>query len=146
MNRYPHLHGLKLTDYSNSLDSIDVLIGSDYYWNFVTDEIVRGDFGPTAINSKFGWILSGPTEPAIDSRKTVTNLNISGNSTCLFDDAQDPLVETLKQFWKTESIGIRGESDITQSNDCFNENVRFTGERYEVELPWKENHPTISSD
>ena len=94
VNRYPHLHELKLADYSNSLDSINILFGSDYYWNFVTSEIVRGDFGPTAINSKFRWVLSGPTEPAIDSGRTVTNLIISGNSTCLFDDAQDPLVDT----------------------------------------------------
>ena len=47
-NNYPHLHGLKLANYSNSEDSIDVLIGSDYYWHFVMSEIVRGDFGPTA--------------------------------------------------------------------------------------------------
>ena len=37
-NNYPHLHGLKLADYSDSEDSIDVLIGSDYYWDFVTSE------------------------------------------------------------------------------------------------------------
>ena len=55
-NNYPHLHGLKLADYSDSEDSIDFLIGSDYYWDFVTSEIVRGDFGPTAVNSKFGWL------------------------------------------------------------------------------------------
>ena len=29
VNRYPHLHGLKLADYSDSLDSTDVLTGSD---------------------------------------------------------------------------------------------------------------------
>ena len=143
---YPHLQGLQLADCSDSQDSIDVLIGSDYYWDFVTNEIVRGDFGPTAINSKFGWLLSGPTEFAISSETTVTNLIISGNSNGLFDHTQDPLVDTLKQFWETESIGIKGELDCEQSSDCFNDNVRFNGERYEVELPWKENRPVISSD
>ena len=84
-NNYPHLHGLKLADYSDSEDSIDVLIGSDYYWDFVTSEIVRGDFGPTAVNSKFGWILSGPTEAVINQQK-------AGNSNSLFDYTQDALV------------------------------------------------------
>ena len=83
-NNYPHLHGLKLADYSDSEDSIDVLIGSDYYWDFVTSEIVRGDFGPTAVNSKFGWLLSGPTESVINQETTVTNLTIAGNSNSLF--------------------------------------------------------------
>ena len=84
-NNYPHLHGLKLADYSDSEDSIDVLIGSDYYWDFVTSEIVRGDFGPTAVNSKFGWLLSGPTEAVINQQK-------AGNSNSLFDYTQDALV------------------------------------------------------
>ena len=84
-NNYPHLHGLKLADYSDSEDSIDVLIGSDYYWDFVTSEIVRGDFGPTAVNSKFGWLLSGPTEAVINQQK-------AGNSNSLFDYAQDALL------------------------------------------------------
>ena len=76
----------------------------------------------------------------------MTNLIISGNSNDLLDHTQDPLVDTLKQFWETESIGIKGELECKQSSDCFNDNVRFNGERYEVELPWKENSPVISSD
>ena len=145
-NNYPHLHGLKLADYSDSEDSIDVLIGSDYYWDFVTSEIVRGDFGPTAVNSKFGWLLSGPTESVINQETTVTNLTIAGNSNSLFDYTQDALVDTLKQFWETESIGIKEVSEITKSHDGFNEQVRFNGQRYEVPLPWRDNHPAISSD
>ena len=53
---------------------------------------------------------------------------------------------TLKQFWETESIEIKGELESKKSSDCFNDNVRFNGERYKVELPWKENRPVISSD
>ena len=122
-NNYPHLHALKLADYSNSEDSIDVLIGSDYYWDFVTSEIVRGDFGPTAVNSKFGWLLSGPTESVINQETTGTNLTTAGKSNSLFDYTQDALVDTLKQFWETESIGIKEVSEITESHDGFNETV-----------------------
>lgn len=145
-NNYPHLHGLESADYSNSEDSIDVLIGSEYCWDFVTSEIVRGDFGPTAVNSKFGWLLPGPTESVINQETTVTNLTIAGNSNSLFDYAQDTLVDTLKQFWETESIGISKVSEITKSHDGFNEQVCFNGHRYEVPLHWRDNHPAISSD
>ena len=68
-DRYPHLKGLNLAD-SNFIegdetdnDSIDILIGCDYYFDVVNNDIVRGEgrSGPVAISSKFGWILSGPT-------------------------------------------------------------------------------------
>ena len=147
VSHYPHLNGLHLADCSNPQDSIDVrLIGSDYYWDFVTTEIVRGELGPTAINSKFGWLLSGPTESVTSAETTVTNLIISGTSDHLFDQTQEPLTGTLKRFWETESIGIKEESEISGSSDCFNENVRFSGRRYEVQLSWKENQPTVPSD
>ena len=135
-----------MADYSDSEDSIDVLIGSDYYWDFVRGEIVRGDFGPTAVNNKFGWLLSGPTESVTNQETTVTNLTIAGNSNSLFDYTQYALVDTLKQFWETESMGIKEVSEITKSHDGFNEQVRFNGQRYEVPLPWCDNHPAISSD
>ena len=135
-----------MADYSDSKDSIDVLIGSDYYWDFVRSEIVRGDFGPTAVNSKFGWLLSGPTESVTNQETTVTNLTMAGNSNSLFDYTQDALVDTLKQFWETESMGIKEVSEITKSHDGFNDQVRFNGQRYEVPLPWRDNHPAISSD
>ena len=37
-------------------------------------------------------------------------------------------------------------SEITKSQDGFNKQVRFNGQRYEVPLPWRDNHPAISSD
>ena len=39
---------------------MDVRIGSDFYWQFVGSEIRQGNQGPVAVNSKLGWLLSGP--------------------------------------------------------------------------------------
>ena len=64
----------------HSHDLIDVLIGSNHYWDLVTNEILHGDFGPTAVKSKFGWLLSGLTKFATSSETTVTNLIILGPS------------------------------------------------------------------
>jgi len=49
---HPHLQELELADSAESPDSIDILIGSDHYWDFVTGETIQGDFGPTAVRSK----------------------------------------------------------------------------------------------
>ena len=61
---YAHLVSLDLAgfDERESNNSIDVLVGADHYWDLVTGDIVKGEEGPTAINSKLGWLLSGPAE------------------------------------------------------------------------------------
>ncbi|CAB4023458.1 hypothetical protein AWC38_SpisGene24962 [Paramuricea clavata] len=64
---YQHIRGLDLADSSeiqddHHSDTVDVLIGSDHYWSFMYGETIRGDSGPVAVSSKFGWVLSGQTE------------------------------------------------------------------------------------
>lgn len=56
---FPHLEGLELADELEDGDdeSIDVLIGTDFYWQIVLGEIQRGDSGPVAVNSKLGYYL-----------------------------------------------------------------------------------------
>ncbi len=106
----PHLEGLELADdWANPRGSIDILIGSDYYWAIVTGEVVRGDDGrgPTAVNSKLGWLLSGPIDGTIGLAATHTNLIISSQTECLGESSNDDgLTGTLKKFWETDAIGI----------------------------------------
>ena len=48
-DRYTHIAGLPLADLSDGSDAleVDILIGCDHYWSFITGEIKRGDEGPT---------------------------------------------------------------------------------------------------
>ena len=144
VNAYPHIEGLALADAFDDQDSgsIDVLIGSDNYWNFVTGETIRGDYGPTAISSKLVWLLSGPINGAgTNSVDTfTTNLIISGEFGNSSANGDDELKSTLKQFWETESIGIREpeDSSINQLSKSFLKNIKYEDHRYEVSLPWKE--------
>jgi len=57
-HQFVKLMELELANYprSEGNDSIDVLIGSDYYWDIVSGDVNRGD-GPTAVNSKLGLLL-----------------------------------------------------------------------------------------
>jgi len=64
---YAHLNDLPLADSSiNDKDSIDVLVGSNYYWTIVTGDLQRE--GPVAVGGKFGWLLSGPV-PALGTNQ-----------------------------------------------------------------------------
>ena len=61
-NNYSHLKNLKLAQELNeTCVKIDILIGLDYYYNFMTGNIIKGKpNGPSALESTLGWIFSGP--------------------------------------------------------------------------------------
>ena len=63
-NQYDHLKYLKL---SNSSDSkfkcnVDILIGADYYWDFVSGNIKRRNSAQVAVETVLDWVLSGAYE------------------------------------------------------------------------------------
>ncbi|XP_022778398.1 uncharacterized protein LOC111319952, partial [Stylophora pistillata] len=145
VTKYPHLIDLDLADRSAiDRDSIDILIGSDYYRDIVTGESIRGEFGPTVMNSKFGWLLSGPTEEqhVHEISNVVSNLVICAKPLLNETNEADEITNMLKMFWETESIGIT--DDIESATHLTlkakrNEEVSFNGRYYEVALPWKED-------
>ncbi|XP_068723357.1 uncharacterized protein [Montipora capricornis] len=135
----------ELADHSEpGQESIDILIGSDYYWDLVTNEITQGEFGPTAVNSKFGWLISGPTNMRNTGHDNTTASNLVISGELFFDDAKegDEITDMLKKFWETDSIGIIEHIDpISQVPFSVkrNEEISFDGQHYKVALPWKED-------
>ena len=75
---YPHLHGLQLADNSHGSEelSVNLFIGADFYWHFVTGETVRDVTpGPVAILTKLGYVLSGPVNVSMcDQQESTINL------------------------------------------------------------------------
>ena len=61
VSKLPHLSGLKLANPVNTTDKFDIslLVGVDHYWEIIGNHIVRGN-GPTTMQSKLGYLLSGP--------------------------------------------------------------------------------------
>ena len=51
-----------MADCSSLVDNLDIgiLIGADQYWKLVTGKIRQEGTGPTAVETKLGWVLSGP--------------------------------------------------------------------------------------
>ena len=56
----PTFKSLDFEDHSDRRSTlrVDVLIGSDYYWELVAGSVCRSAAGPTAIHTKLGWVLS----------------------------------------------------------------------------------------
>ena len=140
VNKYPHLQDLELADRSESQDSIDILIGSDHYWDIVTGESIRGEYGPSAINSKFGWLLSGPTSiSSLNESNVVSNLIIS-DETCLNEAKQnDEIVDMLKL---DDTTTERQMPDLKFKGS----EISFDGRHYETGLPWKEDCAPASNN
>jgi len=110
-----------------------MLIGSDYYWEFMTGETVRGRDGPVAVNTTLGWVLSGPAETTGQRKSTVSlvtthTLRADGITTQELDN-------TLQSFWELESLGIQEPSNSV--SDQFASTIHMKGGRYEVSLPWR---------
>ena len=52
-----------------------LLIDADHYWNIIEGHIIREN-GPTAMNSKIGYLLSGPPSPQQTSAMNISNVTI----------------------------------------------------------------------
>lgn len=118
-----------------------MLIGLDHYWDVVNGDVRRGNGGPTAVSSKFGWLLSGPVTPRGNNvNYSISNLVIEGAEST--NDHSD-LTAELCRFWETELIGI---VERPQENTSFVDlKYDWTLGRYQVTLPWKTDFRPQSS-
>ncbi|XP_065909767.1 uncharacterized protein [Dysidea avara] len=140
--QYSHLQELDLADTSaskHSSDKVDMLIGSDFYWDIVTGDIKRGNEGPTAVSSKFGWLLSGPVNAGNkEVNYALSNLVIEGVGSLSEQCSDQDLSNDLHRFWETESIGIAEETQTASMSSLFVDlKYDWILGRYQVTLPWK---------
>ena len=92
------MKGLQLANpsYNNTEFIISILIGTDYYWSFVQDNIIHGD-GPTAQQSRLGYLLSVPMPHPATQLTTSIFLQL----TTLTDQNQEP---SFEQLWSVEGM------------------------------------------
>ena len=144
VRQHPHLLGLELADSPDTASNtpIDMLIGSDYYWQLVTGSICRGTSGPVAVHTKLGWVLSSPS--SLDEHDQCSmNLSIAQSVTHVLHSETHSvehctLDDQLQSFWELEALGIQDEERTLF--DDFASSVKFENGRYKVTLPWREFH------
>ena len=100
------------------------------------------EYGPAALETKLGWVLSGPVPWDQEAQCTQTNLTLT--HLLMFNEGQskedeptkESLEDQLSKFWDLENLGILKSEDTVYQN--FEEEIKFVDGRYEVKLPWKE--------
>ena len=110
-----------------------MLVGADSYWRIVQDRVVRGN-GPTAVESRIGYLLSGPLSPHTNS-DTIEALHV----------AKTPLLAstTNKQIWDVDFTGTTSKSSPSEWQSSVS---RQPDGSYVVKFPWKPNHPYLPSN
>ena len=144
---FEHLMTLELADNADGSTpmEVDVLIGSDHYWRLMTGDIRRGEVGPVALYSRFGWVLSGPVSIVADQEMSAVNLITTHTMQVDVEpDSLKTLDERLHSFWNLESLGVSGEEDPLLEE--FNNKVEFEDGRYEVSLPWRDYHSPLPTN
>ena len=117
---------------------VDVLIGLDFLWEFMLRGIEKVGFGPCLLESKLGWVLSGPLSGRSSKREFSANLIRTyvciNNPVSCYD-----LDNMLHRFWDLDTLGIKDEEESPVVAH-FHEHVTRTAEgRVQVSIPWKED-------
>ena len=140
----PYLRQLKLAHPVTSDENFEIslLAGADHYWDFVEDHIIRGN-GPTAMQSKLGYLLSGPIKLPAGERTPTNILNVM-----IFYYEED---QQLEKFWSLESLGITEPTTNNDESSLSREYQQSAISReddgsYTAKLPWKDNHPALPSN
>ncbi|VDI25014.1 Hypothetical predicted protein [Mytilus galloprovincialis] len=143
-----YLSGIKLAHPVTADENfeISILIGADYFWSIVQNDIIRGE-GPTAVQSKIGYLLSGTLHSHnsdTDGYKRASMMNVMiATKTDEYD---------LEKFWKIESLATEKidttklEEQIDIQKTYEEKQIRYHDNRYFVTLPWKEDHPTLPTN
>ena len=106
-----------------------------HYWDIVIRDPIRDTQNLVILETKLGYILSGPVYTEIHRNDSVATFfaNLAFN--------QDELIkEELHKFCLLESLAIIDKEKVEER---FLQNVPKKDGRYAVKLPWKDQHPLL---
>ena len=145
LHSLPYLRDLKLAHPIGFTQKfqISLLIGVDHYWEIMGNHIVRGT-GPTAMESKFGYLLSGPlpmqSEPHVTHAYTTLAVNLefcdcTDSSPDTSSDTPTP-VEHSTDISPEPFMAMYQRDHMSRDKDGY----------YVVRFPWRPNHPFLPSN
>ncbi|XP_033762684.1 uncharacterized protein LOC117344144 [Pecten maximus] len=129
--------------------NISLLIGADYYWSIVQDNVIHGN-GPTAVKSKLGYLRSGPIITSKNSTSAASSVAfmITAIMNILTNHKSEEF--DLEKFWKIESLGVMETPDTSTSKSYLQEyqdtSMSFQNGRYTAKLPWREDHQELPTN
>ena len=85
-------------------------------------------------------MLSGPAACPTSTKSCTVNLGLTHVLKIESTEISD-MKDDLQKFWDLETLGIKEREASVY--DKLSSDIRFTGERYQVKLPFKDNHPML---
>ena len=152
------MRNIKLLKHSEGdSTSIDLLIGNDFHYSFINENIVKGEKDePIAIETYLGgFILSGVLIDKNINKESSINFNSAHVLRITVEDNfindykeekcayQDELKCQLTKFWETGSVGLNGCIEDDKLMKRFNDELKFNGARYCVKPPFREHHEIL---
>lgn len=142
LDKLPYLQGLPLAHPVTSDENfhISILIGADFYWQFIQDKIVRGE-GPTTIESRLGYLLSGPLPFPHSAYITCSQV------LTLFCFTEEVDCDNFWQIESTATVPVKQNPDTEFLQQYLENNVTVQPNgTYSLKFPWKTNHPFLPSN
>ena len=120
----------------NTLENtmIDLLIGSDYFWDIIESDKVTLPSGMILLPSKFGYIVTGKFR---DTKQCLCN---HVHTLFVTTEINDQAVNNLEDLWCLETIGIKDSVTMEIDEEAlrkFNDTTKFEEDRYQVAWPWR---------
>ena len=141
LSRYPHLKSLMIPeDYSSdSPMAVDVLIGANFYHEFVLHKRRRGSRNePIAVETVLGWTLHGPYSDLHHlSEKPDPSISLFCD---MRTESKPSLSDDLEKLWSLEAINIPCEPEPEWVKP------QFKSERISTRLPWKSSERPLSNE
>jgi hypothetical protein len=147
MSKWPWMAELKekkifVNDLGEDDAEIELLIGSDYYPKWLTGRKQCLQNGLVALETYFGWTLSGKLNNSTDS----SDANLAMQVMSMF-----VAEASVSDLWNLETIGIHDSADRKTraekemyAREHFRQTVSLSEEgRYVVSLPWIDGRPEI---
>ncbi|XP_053395759.1 uncharacterized protein LOC123525646 [Mercenaria mercenaria] len=124
----------------------DIPVKVDFSWcRFVLDYSASRGKGPTAIQSKLCYLLSGPLNVPTSRNITPNPVSMMNVFTLHSKEEVD-----LEKFWKIESMGVEPvtkkqeyEQYLTHYQDTC---ITYNDGKYIAKLPWREEHDTLPTN
>ena len=131
-NQYTDLNNIQASDcnVNNSDLQINVLIGADHYWDFMTGDVKGGSKVPLAIKTIIGWLLN-VTFQSQSSSQTSVNLGDSHVLKISTIEQKSICHNKFRRFWQIENSNKNENFSMSE----FIQKAEFNEQKYETPLP-----------
>ena len=132
---------------SDCINDIKILIGLDNYFKFFApNEIVKD---VKLLNSTVGKVVVGeiPSEFTQINTPACTSVQVNRLAVCIQEE--ENLEPPIHKLWDLESVGLgydQTDPDDDLAMNTFLKSIKYTDNRYSVNLPWKVNNKYLPSN